>query len=277
MLETHSKPILGNHDNQFCRMQEISGFLEMEQSRCSIQSLGLLDRQQCLNRMHQNLLIQDINSNSLFSLFLIKIGRFRVLNYSLGDEAVEELLVAFSNRLQTNLDPSMVAAHLREDEFIILSENIFSDADALQYAENIHQNLRSSFSISGFEVFLNIHIGITNSQVSNPQPIHLLNDAGLAAYIAQQSKENIRCTIFKPQIREQVTNRLCIENDIRIGILRQEFLLNYQPIFRLDSNDLVGFEALARWEHPTQGMISPGTFIPIAEETGSIIPLGWLI
>jgi diguanylate cyclase (GGDEF)-like protein len=279
MLEIHSKPILGNHDNgsHWTSGSGTSAFLEMEQSWCSIQPLGLLSRQQCLNRMHQIFLMQDISSSSLFSLFLIKIDRFRVLNYSLGDEVVEELLVAFSNRLQAHLGPSMVAAHLREDEFAILSDNIFADADALQYAESIHQELRSPFSVAGLEVFLNIHIGITNSRVSNLQPIHLLNDAGLAAYIAQQSKENSHCAIFKPQIREQVTTRLCLENDIRIGILRQEFFLNYQPIFKLDSNKLVGFEALARWEHPTRGMISPGTFIPIAEETGSIIPLGWWV
>jgi diguanylate cyclase (GGDEF)-like protein len=277
MLEIHSKPILGNRNDQFFRMQGTSGFLKMQQSWCSTQSLGLLDRQQCLDRIHQSLLTQGINSNSFFSLFLIKIDRFRLLSYSLGDEVAEDLLVAFLNRLQENLVPSMVAAHLREDEFAILSESLLSNADALQYAESINQKLRSPFSISGIEVFLNIHIGITNSRVSTPRSIHLLNDAGLAAYMAQQSKENSYCAIFNPQIREQVTNRFCLENDIRTGIIRQEFLLNYQPIFRLDSNDLVGFEALVRWQHPTRGMISPGTFIPIAEETGSIIPLGWWV
>jgi diguanylate cyclase (GGDEF)-like protein len=277
MLEIYSKPALGNHDSRSSWTGGVSALLEMEQAWGSSQSLSLLSRQECLNRLHQNCLMQDISSNASFSLFLIKIDQFRVLNYSLGNEVVEELSVAFADRLQENLDSSMVAAHLREDEFAILLECACTDEDALNYAQSIQQKLRSPFSISGLEVFLDIHIGITNSQVSNLQPSHLLNDAGLAAYIAQQSKQNSHCTIFKPQIREQVTTRLHLENDIRIGLLRQEFLLNYQPIFKLDRNNLVGFEALARWQHPTRGLISPGTFIPIAEETGSIIPLGWWV
>jgi diguanylate cyclase (GGDEF)-like protein len=277
MLELHSNATLSNHDCRCAWTGRESALLELEQSWCSSPSLGLLNRQQCLNRMHQNCLRQDIRSDASFSLFLIKIDRLRVLNYSLGDEVVEELLVTFADRLQQNLGQFMVAARLREDEFAIISEGTLTHEDVLKYAEFVHEKLRSPFSISGYEVFLNIHIGITNSRVSNLQPIHLLNDAGLAAYIAQQSKENSHFAIFDRQIREQVISRFCLENDIRIGLFRQEFLLNYQPIFKLDSNELVGFEALVRWNHPTRGMISPGTFIPIAEETGSIIPLGWWV
>jgi diguanylate cyclase (GGDEF)-like protein len=277
MIEIHSKPVMSNHDYQSSWSERASALLEIEQSCCSIESLGILSCQQWLNRMHQKSLILETSSDSVFSLFVIRIDQLRVLNYSLGDEILEELLISFSDRLQESLDSSMVAVHLREDEFAILLESNCADKDVLEYAENIHKKLRLPFDISGFEIFLNIYIGITNSQVSNLQPIHMLNDAGLAAYIAKQSKENSHCTIFKPQIREQVINRLCLENDIRIGLLRNEFLLNYQPIFRLDGNTLVGFEALARWKHPTQGFISPGLFIPIAEETGSIIPLGWWV
>jgi diguanylate cyclase (GGDEF)-like protein len=263
--------------NRSFRTAGISTLLEMEQSWRAKPFLGLMNRQQCLDRMDRNCMRQNSCPNDSFTLLLIKIDRFRVLNYSLGEEIGEELLLAFAERLQGNLDPFMVAAYLREDEFAVLIECACTDADALQYAESIHQNLRSPFSISGLEVFLNIHIGITNSRASALDPIHLLNDAGLASYIAQQNKDNSHCAIFKPQIREQVTNQLCLENDLRIGLLRQEFLLHYQPIFTLDSNNLVGFEALVRWQHPIRGTISPETFVPIAEETGSIIPLGWWV
>jgi diguanylate cyclase (GGDEF)-like protein len=277
MLELHSNATLSNHDRRRSWTGKKSALFELEQSWDSSQSLGLLNRQQFLNRMHKNCLRQDLYSDDSFSLFLIQIDRLRVLNYSLGDEVIEELLITFANRVQDNLDPCMVAARLREDEFAILSERDLTHEDVLKYVKNIHEKLQLPFSISGYELFLDIYIGITNSRVSNLQPIHLLNDAGLAAYIAQQSRQNSHFAIFDHQIREQVTNRFCLENDIRIGLLRQEFLLNYQPIFRLESNELIGFEALVRWNHPTQGMISPETFIPVAEETGSIVPLGWWV
>lgn len=255
--------------------------IKIEPSFCSNQALGqplgLLNRQQCLNRMHQICMMQNNCLDYSFSLLLIKIDRFGVLRYSLGDDVVDALSVALAERLQENISPSMVVAHLREDEFAVLIECFCTDADVLHFAESLHQKLRSPFNVSGFEVFLNIHIGITNSQISKLEPIHLLNDAGLAAYIAQHTKVDNHCAIFNPQIREQVTERLYLESDLRIGILRQEFLLHYQPIYELESNKLVGFEALARWQHPTRGMISPATFIPIAEETGSIIPLGWWV
>jgi diguanylate cyclase (GGDEF)-like protein len=257
--------------------------IKIKPSFCSDQALGqpldLLNRQQCLNRMHQICMMQNNCLDYSFSLLLIliKIDQFRVLRYSLGDDVVDALSVALAERLQENISPSMVVAHLREDEFAVLIECFCTDEEVLYFAENIHQKLRSPFNVSGFEVCLDTHIGITNSRISKLEPIHLLNDAGLAAYIAQHARTDNHCAIFNPQIREQVTDRLYLENDLRIGILRQEFLLHYQPIYALEGNRLVGFEALVRWQHPTRGMISPATFIPIAEETGSIILLGWWV
>lgn len=277
MLEIYSNSTFDTHDSGSAWTGGISALLAMEQSWCSSQSLGLLSRQQCLRRIDQNCTKKNSCPEHSFSLFLIKIDQLRVLSYSLGDEAVETILGDFASRLEENLAQSMVIARLREDEFAILLECECSAEDTLKYAERIHQTLRSPFNVSDCKIFLNVYIGITNSHISNLKPVHLLNDAGLAAYIAQQSKENSHCAIFDHQIREQVISRFRLENDIRIGLLRQEFLLNYQPIFKLDSNELIGFEALARWNHPTRGMISPGTFIPIAEETGSIIPLGWWV
>jgi EAL domain-containing protein (putative c-di-GMP-specific phosphodiesterase class I)/GGDEF domain-containing protein len=278
MFENNSKLAADNYSGLPTFQEQTSKETAQQPLSYPDWSLGLLDRQQCITRMQQICLMLEHNPSACFSLLLIKIDRLRVLRYSLEDKIIDELLVAFADRLQRNLAPSMVGAHLREDEFAVLLEFSPIDQDnILTYAENLQSKLRSPFNIFGFEIFLNIHIGITNSQISKCQPTNLLNDAGLAAFIAQQASKDNHCALFNPQIRNQVTERLHLENDLRIGISRQEFILHYQPIYELESNSLIGFEALVRWQHPTRGLISPATFIPIAEETGSIIPLGWWV
>jgi EAL domain-containing protein (putative c-di-GMP-specific phosphodiesterase class I)/GGDEF domain-containing protein len=254
----------------------ISGITAVEESWDDNSTFNLLSRQQFFNHLESACTLQQLCPDQSFALLQLKLDRFKILRCSLGDQFAKKLLFIITARLQQCLEPSRVAAYLREDEFAILLENTQSLEEALQLAKLLYETMRSPFTIGELEIFLNIHIGITTSQISDPQPINILNDVGLATCIARQ-REGIYYTVFDPAIREQTTQRLQLENDIRLGLLRREFLLNYQPLFALENYDLIGFEALVRWQHPVRGLISPAAFIPVAEETGSIIELGWWV
>lgn len=254
----------------------VSNFMALEVSWDDHSSSHLLSRQQFFNRLESVCTLQRLCPDQAFALLQLKLDRFKILRCSLGDQFAEELLILIAARLQDCLDASVVSAYLREDEFAILLEHTQNIDEALQLAKLLHKKMRLPFQVAGLEIFLNIYIGITTSQLSEAHPIKLLNDVGLATFTAQ-TQEGMYYTIFGPHLREQATRRLHLENDIRLGLLRREFRLNYQPVFTLENNNLIGFEALVRWQHPTQGMISPAAFIPVAEETGSIIELGWWV
>ncbi|MGB8703300.1 MAG: GGDEF domain-containing protein [Thermosynechococcaceae cyanobacterium] len=181
MLNIRSKHALGNSTDGSFGRKGGSTKVDVDQSWHFSQPLGMLSRQQCLTRINRNCIRQKNDPNDSFSLFLVKIDRLRILRYSLGDETIDKLLIDFSKRLQENLAPWMVAAHLREDEFVVLLEHNYTNQDILEYAERLNRELKFPFNISGIEIFLGIHIGITNSRISALQPIHLINDAGLAA------------------------------------------------------------------------------------------------
>jgi EAL domain-containing protein (putative c-di-GMP-specific phosphodiesterase class I)/GGDEF domain-containing protein len=254
----------------------VPNFALLEEAWEDNSSFNLLSRQQFLNHLESACILKQLCPDQSFALLQLKLDRFKVLRCSLGDQFAQELLVLISARLQQCLEFSRVAAYLREDEFAILLEHTHNVEEALQLAELLHEAMRLPFAIAELEIFLNLHIGITTSQISEPQPIKVLNDVGLATFTAQQ-REGAYYTVFDPAIREQTTQRLQLENDIRLGLLRGEFLLNYQPLFTLENQQLIGFEALVRWQHPGRGLISPAAFIPVAEETGSIVELGWWV
>jgi EAL domain-containing protein (putative c-di-GMP-specific phosphodiesterase class I)/GGDEF domain-containing protein len=256
--------------------EDIDCFSSLRKSLDNHSSLNLLSRQQFLKQLESACALQQLCSDQSFALLQLKLDRFKILRCSLGDEFAQQLLILISARLQHCLTTSRVAAYLREDEFAILLEHTHNIDEAQQLAKLLHESMRSPFTIAGLEIFLNIHIGITTSRISEPQPIAVLNDVDLATFTAQQCGGTYG-TVFDPTIRAQTTQRLQLENDIRLGLLRGEFLLNYQPLFTLENNQLIGFEALVRWHHSEHGLISPATFIPVAEETGSIIELGWWV
>jgi diguanylate cyclase (GGDEF)-like protein len=210
-----------------------------------------------------------------FTLLLLEPDRFQMMRCSLGSRAAEQLLLAFQIRLmQVQPDIGMMA-RFQEDEFAILIEGE-STVDVMDVAQQIHQCLQAPFSVNGLDIFLTVSIGITRSDISQLHPSLLFSDAELAVCQAQKCGGN-SSVLFNQELREQTMKQFHLENDLRLGLLRQEFFLEYQPIVDLDSQALTGFEALVRWQHPSQGLVSPGEFIPLAEATGSIIPLGWWV
>jgi diguanylate cyclase (GGDEF)-like protein len=219
---------------------------------------------------------QDLHRGGLFALILLDLDRFQILRCSLGNLAAQMLLAALSQRLSLLMGEDVMIAHLQDDRFAILLSNIHNLDLILTYVQQIRNCLKAPFKVESLDIFLTVSIGITTSAISDHQPALLLSDAELANCKAKMTGGD-SWVMFDTTLRERTVERFQLENDLRLGLLRQEFFLEYQPIVSLENRELLGVEALVRWQHPRRGLVSPGEFIPIAEATGSIIPLGWWV
>lgn len=208
-----------------------------------------------------------------FVLLFLDLDRFKVVNDSLGHLMGDKLLVAMAHRLSQG---QHWVARLGGDEFVIMLEHT-TDLDlAIQTANDVLKRLQAPCWLEGHEVTVGASIGIVIGTDRYLTPIEILRDADIAMYGAKAKGRN-RYNIFDPAMQVKACQQLTLENDLRSAVKHHEFLLYYQPLIDLRSRHIAGFEALVRWQHPTQGLLGPVTFIPIAEETGLIIPLGWWI
>lgn len=215
--------------------------------------------------------------NYKFAVLFLDCDRFKVINDSLGHLVGDELLIAIAHRLQTCLLPIDTLARLGGDEFGILLENIADINIAIQVAERILQQLSLAFKLSRYEVFMNASIGISWGNKDYDRPEYLLRDADTAMYRAK-AQGRAKYHVFDPAMHQEAIHLLELENDLRRGVERQEFLVYYQPIVSLTTGRISGFEALVRWRHPTRGLVSPIEFIPVAEETGLISAINtWVL
>ncbi|HEY9805126.1 MAG TPA: EAL domain-containing protein [Candidatus Obscuribacterales bacterium] len=212
-----------------------------------------------------------------FAVLFLDCDRFKVVNDSLGHLVGDELLVAIARRLEQCLSPNHTLSRLGGDEFAVLLTGIANLQDAIQVAEQILTALAQPFQLTRHEVFINASIGITLYQPEYEQPEHLLRDADTAMYRAKALGRG-QYQVFDPMMHTRALQLLHLETDLRRAIQQQEFVVHYQPIVSLHNHQLIGFEALVRWQHPQHGLLSPAVFIPIAEETGLIAQIGdWVL
>ncbi len=238
---------------------------------------GLPNRLLFMERLSQTVERTNEDNSRRFALLFLDLDRFKVINDSLGHMIGDQLLIAIARRLEACLNQHDMVARLGGDEFTILLENIQQDSDATKVAERVQQALSTPFDLSGHEVFTSASIGITLSSTAFDRPEDLLRGADIAMYRAKAQGKACH-EVFDTDMHTHVVALMQLENDLRRAIEHQDFELYYQPIVALATGRIMGFEALVRWQHPEQGIISPAKFVPIAEETGLIIPLGqWVL
>jgi diguanylate cyclase (GGDEF)-like protein/PAS domain S-box-containing protein len=228
---------------------------------------GLANRALFQDRVNQAIARAE-RSNRFVAVMFMDLDNFKTINDSLGHAAGDELLRAVAANLVTILRRADTAARLGGDEFAILIEDISSRGEVIGLAERIMRALREPITIGSQELRTTVSIGITFG-VRDYTSDQLLRNADLAMYLAK-GKGKDRYEEFQDQMHVAVVERLELEADLRRAVLEDEMQLHYQPIFDLQSGAIVGFEALVRWLHPTQGLLPPIAFVPFAEEIGLI-------
>lgn len=251
---------------------------------------GLPNRVLFLERLNQSIAHARRKPEAQFAVLFIDLDRFKVVNDSLGHLAGDRLITQVARRLQGALrredlvarpgspaPDSSTLARLGGDEFTILLTDIDDPSDAVRVANRVEEALRLPFSIDGQEVYTSASIGIASSTSGYESPDAILRDADLAMYRAK-ALGKARWELFDREMHQAAMKRLELETDLRRALKNEEFVLHYQPIVSLRNNEVVGFEALVRWQKPDGQLAPPGDFIETMEDTGLIVFLGmWVL
>ncbi|HXG58413.1 MAG TPA: EAL domain-containing protein [Thermoanaerobaculia bacterium] len=229
-----------------------------------------------MDRLGRALEVARRHPRSGYSVLVLDLDRFKVINDSLGHTFGDHLLVAVAERLREVVRSSDTVARLGGDEFAVLLNDVRDATDALRMAQRIHEHLGVSFRIGEHEVFTTVSIGIALSATGYERPEDVLRDADIAMYRAKQAGKS-RHEVFDKTMHERAVNLLQMETDLRRALDRDELRLHYQPIVDLRDGRVVGFEALVRWQRGSE-MIGAADIVPLAEETGLILPIGqWVL
>ena len=225
----------------------------------------LANRSLFWNRVEHALALAHRSQQRVAVMFL-DLDNFKNVNDSLGHDAGDRLLQAAAQRLVKATRPSDTVARLGGDEFAILLEGIRSETDIERIAKPINSTFNQPLLLDGREIETSASIGVACSRPGDDAE-QLLRNADIAMYNAKAAGK-ARLVMFQPRMQEQLHDRLALEQDIDLALARKEFFVEFQPVVDLTHRELLGVEALVRWQHPKRGVVMPGTFIPIAEESG---------
>jgi len=219
-----------------------------------------------LRRAHQN-------EKYLFGVLFLDLDRFKNINDSLGHPCGDELLILVARRLEACIRQTDMVARFGGDEFAILLDAIQDSADAVRVAEKVQQTISAPFKLANHEAITTASIGVALSTSGYAEAEDIIRDADTAMYRAKDCGK-ARYEIFDTAMHTRAVTLLRLESDLRRALEKDELCVYYQPIVSLADRELYGFEALVRWRHPERGIVSPDDFIPLAEETGLILPIG---
>ncbi|MBK1987826.1 GGDEF domain-containing response regulator [Sphaerospermopsis aphanizomenoides BCCUSP55] len=225
-----------------------------------------------------NVLPEYIHNGHNFAVLFLDIDQYRKIKYGFGHIKSEQLLIEVGKRLQNCLCKYDYLARIGKDEFAFVLGNITDVGEAEIKATELHRLIDPPFELEGFLIYASVTIGIVDCNVDFHEPEEFLRAAEIANYNAKEQGLQYPTVVYNQRMQTKALERLQMETELRQAIAEQQLQLFYQPIVSLNSYKLVGFEALIRWQHPQIGWISPDKFIPLAEQTGLIIPLGdWIL
>jgi diguanylate cyclase (GGDEF)-like protein/PAS domain S-box-containing protein len=220
---------------------------------------------------------QSLRRDETVAVLFLDLDRFKIINDTLGHSIGDALLVALSQRLRARVRDEDTVARMGGDEFIFILRGLRGADDAVKPAQKVLDAIRPAFHIHGHELYVTASIGIGLCPTDGAQPDQLLKCADIALYRAKERGRN-RVQLYNPALNVRVFGQMVLEKHLRHALEQDQFQLVYQPQIALDSGQVVGVEALIRWRHPELGLVSPGEFVPLAEENGLIEPLGlWVL
>jgi diguanylate cyclase (GGDEF)-like protein/PAS domain S-box-containing protein len=235
---------------------------------------GLANRALFIDRLGVVLAARRRQPSFRFAVLFLDLDRFKNINDSLGHTTGDKLLQDIARRIDKTLRPGDTIARLGGDEFAILLSHVEDLGDAVHVAERIQEIVSTAVVISSHEVYVTASIGIALSTDETRGPEDILRDADIAMYRAKAAGR-ARYEVFDSEMHRHAVRLLALETELRRAIEREDFVMHYQPIVALASGRIVGFEGLVRWNHAERGLVAPGHFIGLAEETGLIVPLCW--
>jgi diguanylate cyclase (GGDEF)-like protein len=237
---------------------------------------GLSNRALLMDRLNHFVAKRE-SAGRMWAILFIDLDRFKVVNDSLGHKAGDLVLIEASRRLERCVRTGDTLARLGGDEFVIVLDDVDDVDHACLIAQRILASFDAPFIVAGQELFASASIGIATSLASEEPPEDVLRNADIAMYRAKQLGKQ-RYELFSPELLTSAVLRLELETELARALERDEFRLYYQPLVSMQDNCLAGFEALVRWQHPRRGLVNPDDFISLAEENGTIVPIGaWVL